>query len=333
MSTNQPIAFRSAWLGAVAGLALLAGCTKPGEPVLARVGDREFRAADVKAEVDYRVKIRRPVPDKETLLREMMTQEALLQRARKAGLDQDFVTRRELNNLLISKLWEQEAAARASAITVTDAEVKAEYERNLARYTQAPKVRLALLQVNGERLMSDAKRTELRARMEDARRKALEQPASVAQGAAVGGFGALAVDYSEDVASRFRGGDIGWLEQGNPGYHWPATVLQAGYALPRGKISEVLEAGASFYVVMKTDERPATVTPLAQVESNLRQSLLQKKRLGLETAFREESLRQSSPVVDAKALAAYELPAAKEQVVATNKSEPPGLPGGRSLAP
>lgn len=328
------MAFRSACLGALAGLALLAGCSKPGEPVLARVGDREFRAADVKAEVEYRVKNRRPVPDKETLLREMMTQEALVQRARQAGLETDFAVRRELNNLLVSKLWDREAATRVSAVTVSDDEVKAEYERNLTRYTQPPKVRLAMLQLNGQRLMSDAKRAELRSRMEEARGKALAQPAAVAQGAATGGFGRLAVDYSEDVASRFRGGDLGWLDQENTGYHWPAPVLQAGYALPRGKVSEVLEVGGSFYLVMKTDERASTVAPFAQVQAALKQTMLQKRRQGLEASFREESLQRMASTIDAKALAAFELPVSKDLVASTPKAEPPSLPGGgRSFAP
>ncbi len=327
------MAVRSAWLGVLASLAVLAGCSKPGEPVLARVGDREFRAADLKAEIAYRVKIHRPVPDKEALLREMMMQEALLQRARQAGLDQDFATRRELNNLLISKLWEQEAASRVSTVTVGDDEVKAEYERNLARYTQPPKVRLAMLQLNGQRLMSDTKRAELRSRMEEARSKALAQPAASPQGAALGGFGALAVDYSEDVTSRFRGGDLGWLDQASTNHHWPLAVLQAGYALPRGQISEVVETGGSFYLLKKTDERPSAVAPFTQVQAALKQTLLLRKRQALETTFREESLRRTASTVDQQALAALELPVQKEMVASAPKAEPPSLPGGRSFAP
>lgn len=335
MELNTSMVFRRALLGMVASLGLLAGCTKPGEPVLARVGEREFRAADVKAEVEYRVGNHRPVPEKETLLREMMTQEALLQRARKAGLENDFAVRRELNNLLVSKLWDREAATQASTVTVSDDEVKAEYERNLSRYTQPPKVRLAMLQLNGQRLMSDAKRTELRSRMEEARSKAIAQPAAVAQGAVAGGFGKLAVDYSEDVASRFRGGDLGWLDQESAGYHWPAPVLQAGYVLPRGKVSEVLEVGGSFYLVMKTDERPSTITSFAQVQTALKQTVLQKKRQSLEVSFREESLQRTAPTIDLKALAAFELPVNKDKEMVANapKSEPPSLPGGRSFAP
>lgn len=336
MTLSSFMAVRGRWLGAAAGLALLAGCGKPGEPVLGRVGAREFRAADLRAEAEFRIKNRRPVPDKDTLLRELMTQEALLQRARQTGVADDFAVRRELDNLLVAKLWDREVAGRAAAVTVTDEELRAEYERNLARYTQPPQVRLAMIQLNGGRVMSDAKRAELRARMAEARAKALARPVTPPRGAEPGGFGPLAAEYSEDVASRFRGGDLGWLDPNHAAYHWPAAVLQAGYALPRGQVSEVIEAGGSFYLVVKTDERKSTVTPFAQVQSGLRQAVLQRKRQALEAAFHAESLAQRQPFVDARALANVELPAPKAEVAsAPAPAVPagPGAPAGRSFAP
>jgi peptidyl-prolyl cis-trans isomerase C len=336
MASNSSMLLHCRWLGALAGLALLAGCDKPGEPVLGRVGAREFRAADLKAEAEFRLKHRRPVPDRDALLRELMTQEALLQRARQTGVADDFAVRRELDNLLVAKLWDREVAARTAAVTVTDEELRKEYERNLARYTQPPQVRLAMLQLNGGRVMSDAKRAELRARMAEARTKAIAQPMPEPRGASIGGFGPLAAEYSEDVASRFRGGDLGWIDPTSNGYHWPAAVLQAGYALPRGQVSEIIEAGGSLYLVMKTDERKSTVTPFAQVQAGLRQSVLQRKRQALEAAFREESLARAKPFVDAKALATVELPSPKAEVASAPAPTPPAGPDGptgRSFAP
>ncbi len=337
MTSPSFMAVCGRWLGVVAGLGLLAGCNKPGEPVLGRVGAREFHAADLKAEAEFRLKHRRPVPEKEALLRELMQQEALLQRARQTGVADDFAVRRELDNLLVSKLWDREVAARAAAVTVTDDELKSEYQRNLARYTLPAQARLAMVQISGGKVMSDVKRAELRARAEEARRKAVAQPVIEPRGAAVGGFGPLAAEYSEDVASRFRGGDLGWLDPNSTAYHWPAAVLRAGFALPRGQVSEIIEAGGSFYLVMKTDERKSTVTPFAQVERGLKQAVLQRKRQELETAFREDSLRQAGPFVDSKVLAAVELPAPKTEV-ASNPAPvlaplPAGAADGRSFAP
>ena len=82
--------------------------------------------------------------------------------------------------------------------------------------------------------MSDAKKAELRARMEEGLKKASETPVEGGRGAASIGFGAVAVEYSDDQVSRYRGGDIGWLDDGNFSYRWPKEVLAAGYALEKG---------------------------------------------------------------------------------------------------
>src|SRR5215212_531583 len=99
--------FSDVVLCCILGAALaLAGCSKSPKPdpdVLAKVGTREIRTADLKREVERRRKLGRSVPGKELLLREMVQYEALLQRAKATAIDQDPQVEREIGNLLVGK--------------------------------------------------------------------------------------------------------------------------------------------------------------------------------------------------------------------------------------
>jgi parvulin-like peptidyl-prolyl isomerase len=158
-----------------------------------------------------------------------------------------------------------------------------------------------MLYVECDPRASEARRREARGRIDEARGRA-----SVF--ASQNGFGQLAIDYSEDQASRYRGGDLGWIDAASIPPRLPKTVVQTGLDLPQGQLSEIIETEKGFYLVMKTDSRGQTTTPMAKVESSLKQSLLGKKRRALEEAFRQEIARIVGVQMNHAALAAVELP-------------------------
>ena len=301
-------------------LFLATSCSQaPHKPVLATVGERQITVEDLTREVERRRAARRPVPDKESLLQEMVSLEALRQRAEAAGLLKDPQVQHELTTLLVSRLRERDLAPKQDAVSVSTEEIRTEYEREPARYTRPAKTRLAVLALSADAKMSPAARAELRTRMADARRKALASPAQ-------SGFGTLAVDYSDDQASRYRGGDIGWLDAGSFSSRWPREVLESGFALDHHAVSEVIETPAGFYLVMKTDSRPGSTVPLAEVAEALRKSLSASKRRALEADFREETVRASGAVVDARALAAVEIRLPALAAGTPRDMQPPALP-------
>jgi hypothetical protein len=293
-------------------------------PPLAKVGNHEIQEQDFLQEVERWRKAGRAIPDKETVLQEMVNFEALVQRAEAAGLDKDPRLQREFGKLLIGKLFERELDPRIAAMQVTPDEVKAEYDRNIAKYTRPAQVRLAMLFLQADSKMSEAKRAELRARLEEARRKVMENPPHGGRGAAAGGFGALAIDYSDDQASRYRGGDIGWMDPDKLSSRCPRKVIELGCALDKGKRSEVIEVEGGFYVVMKTDAREASVMSLQKAEPALRQDLLLKKRRDLEAAYRKESAQWAGVSINREALASVKLSSGAE--AQAEKAEPSVFP-------
>jgi peptidyl-prolyl cis-trans isomerase C len=208
-------------------------------------------------------------------------------------------------------------------LEVSEEEVRNAYQASLAQFTKSEKVRMAILFQELNNSMSDAKKAEIRQRMEEGLQKAKAQPATGGRGPAAGGFATLAVDYSEDQVSRYRGGDIGWLDAGNFSYRWPKPVLEAGFALELGKISGIIEAENGLYVIMKTDFRESAAAPLNEAASGLRQKLLAQKRKSLEEDFLQQTASLVKSEIHPEALAAVQLPAAANLPPKTDSTFPP----------
>jgi peptidyl-prolyl cis-trans isomerase C len=315
-------------LSAAAAL-FLGACSKQENPppdVLAKVGERTIRIGDLQAEAERLRKHGRAVLDKQTLLNQLVQHEALLQRAKAAGLDKDPQVARELSNLLIAKLIDRETAAKTNAIEVTEDEVRAEYEKNLAKYTLPGQVRLAVLSQPVNPGASDAARAQTRALLTEAKEKFAQAPAPSGRGPNAQGFGALAAQYSEDQASRYRGGDLGWLTEGEFNYRWPREVLAAGYGLEKGKVSEIIETERGFFVVMKTDARESATRAFAEVAPAIRHALLAAKRRAADEDFRKEAERLAGVTLYEKALADVELPRSERALARNRDAAPPALP-------
>ena len=309
-------------------LPLLPGCSKPvAKPdpnVLAKVGPVEIRVEDFNREMDLRQKANRTVLSKNELLQEMIQQELLVLKAKQAGVEKDPDFIRSQKSLLVNRYKERELRKQIDPFTgtatqVSTEEVQVRYQQTIDKYTRPPKARLAIIYVKADAKASDEKRAEARQRIQEARAKALARPADSK------GFGALAIDYSEDQASRYKGGDIGWVDKDRDGYRWPKEVVSAGFALPtRGAISDVIETTSGLYLVSRLDSRDGVVTPLSEVEPTIRRQLAAEKRRQAEETFLSKS-REGVPVeIRAEALAA-----AKTPPVATAKRsepEPPVFP-------
>ncbi|HEX2749620.1 MAG TPA: peptidylprolyl isomerase [Verrucomicrobiales bacterium] len=318
-------------------LLALAGCHREvaapsGSPVLAKAGGEVITVDDFDREVQRRLAKHVPVPDKNALIEEMLGRLAAVTRAKQAKLDGDAETKREMENVLIAKLRAQELEAKLNAATVTDAELKAAFAAGAAAYSHPAKVRMAILHLQGDMKMSDAKRSELRSRMEEALKKAAEAPAPGGRGGAATGFGQIAAEYSDDQVTRYRGGDLGWLDEGNYSYRWPKPVLEAGFALPQGGVSGIIEADNGLYAIMKTDHRDGGSTTLEEAAPSLRHDLLVKKRAEIEAAFLKENRSLTNAEIRQDVLATVTLPAAASPAQVT-ASAPPTLPGMKPAAP
>jgi parvulin-like peptidyl-prolyl isomerase len=298
--------------------------TAPAPDALAVVAGQAITEEDLLAEARWRQAKRQPVPAPAELLQEMVNRLALVERARKAGLADEPETKRRLESVLIARLREQQLDAELAKVEVSDEELAAAYQERLAEFSQAALDRFAILFQEVDAKASETRRAEARQRLESGLAQAAAAPAGGGRGPAASGFGATAIDYSDDQIGRHRGGDIGWVAEAADTPRVPAEVLAAGRALELGARSGVIETAQGFYAIMKTDSRPGGARPLEQVAGELKQTLLREKRRAMEERFLAEALGAAAATLDTAAASRVEIP--DSPPTPASEAAPPSFP-------
>lgn len=315
-----------AWAGLLLLLATLAwgtGCSKStsGDDIVAIVGKHEIRTAEFQAWMR-----RRGVGDslvqKEALLEEMVNHHAAVQRAMALGLDRDPQLQLAWENQLVNAVRKREVESGLSNAVPTAEQVQAAYEAQRAAHTEPAMRRGAILFRELGPKVTDTRRDEARKRIGEGRAKALEAAADPTQ---VRGFGALAVEYSEDPVTRYKGGDLGWIIEGRSDNRFDPAVLKALFALKAtNEVSEVIETPAGLYVVKLLEVRPGRVKPLESVRGAIQHSLQVEQRRAFESNW-SAGLRTDLRVERRTNVLARITPPARSTPAASESAEPPAI--------
>jgi len=180
-------------------------------------------------------------------------------------------------------------------ITPDDAELKAYYEKSKSKYQEPEKrsVRYALLDVNKIKSATVISDDELKKLYEDSKTqfqvpnrvhvehillfttgKTAEAEITEVQKRAEevlkelkkgGKFEDLAKKYSEDKQTKDKGGDLGWLAQGQT----VAAFEKAAFSTPKGGISDVVKTEYGFHIIKVLDRETAHTLPLEEVKAQL----------------------------------------------------------------
>ena len=277
-------ASKRGWVPVCLGLGLagaavwLSACGKeqPEDPVVIKINEREYRASELQSQIhQLRASGSSSLRSPETFFETFIDRQIALEAARRKGLDNDPELLRQWENLLIGRLRQDALEAALAAISISDERVEAYYAEHLDDYSVPARLRAALLRLEADAVPQFSGNQETaRARMESARAEAENLPDEVS------GFGALAMRYSDEGSSRFKGGDIGWMQAGRESYRWPELVVEALFNLsPDMPLSPVIETSDAVYLVKYIDSRPEQVRPLdAALKQGIRGKLLAQER-------------------------------------------------------
>ncbi len=253
------------------------------------------------------------------LLDELLYRRALVKAARDEGLDRRPEVRRALDQVLAGQYVEQTLRQAQRDIKVTDQEVLRHYQANASEFTVPPRRRVAMLRISVPPGSPDAAWDAATQRAEEALAKARALPAEVPH------FGQLAQEFSDDQATRYRGGVIGWIAEGQAErYRYDPVVLEAAENLPQsGDVSRVLRGADAVYLVRLVEIDEARERGLEQLSAGIQQRLMRDRLDRAEAEFRSELLaRHASQVRESRLLEIDPLSAP-----ASNKPlQPPAMP-------
>lgn len=231
---------------------------------------------------------------KEAVVEELVRVEVLAQKAREEGYENDPEIRRSVNRLLADKYWrDQVDAAKVPAVSAEEA--KAYYDAHAAEFTQAKKVRGAVIALRWPSSASEAERAATRAKAKEI--------AAKAQGGTQNSFAALVATHSEDPAGKRSAGDTGFIVEGTSVYRFEPAVIDALFAVDRVGGITTVEGERGVYVVRLGAREGGTLTPFEAIESSLREKLTTARKQKMEEE-RYLALRQQVKVaIDRKVLA------------------------------
>lgn len=291
------------------GLALvLPGCHRPltsditsTPDTVAFVDGESVTASELVHAFDQSPNLADTPEARRALLDSIVLRRAQARQARQLGLDADPEIRRAVDQVLVGALRARHLDSFIRDIQVTDDEIKAYYNAHPEEFRIRPAIQVAALFL-GTRTHDLRGNALKKAKLEDARTRAMELPSE-------SGFGDLSVGCSEHQASRYRGGVVGWLEEGGQQRSFEAQCVETAQDLEHdGDISPVRETPDGLYLVRRLARRPAAMQALASVGDRIRSSLLHAKRKELEARFARETLDAARFQVFDDRLAALSLP-------------------------
>lgn len=184
-----------------------------------------------------------------------------------------------------------------AGVTVSDADLKAHYDQNVARYTQKDERRASHILVAADKDAPKADRDKAKAKAEGLLAELKKDPSKFAE---------LATKNSDDPGSAAKGGDLDWFGRGQMVPPFEA----AAFGLKPGETSGLVETDFGYHIIKLTEARGGEKKPFESVrgelEGEVRTQLAQKRYNDAAVEFGDTVYEQSDslkPVADKYRLA------------------------------
>ncbi|WP_309380822.1 peptidylprolyl isomerase [Cerasicoccus frondis] len=218
---------------------------------------------------------------KKRLLDSLIERAVLAEKAKTAGLEDDWLVRETHESILIARLKEESLLPKvAESSIVSEQDLRDAYENSGKRFMQPSKQKVAVLWLDSRGVAELEERyrgrlIEARAVMENRRLKPEE------------GFGELSITHSEDHASRFKGGIVGWLQVGVSHDKWKQAIAEIAQSLESGEMSQVFVKPEGVFLVRVLEVEPERIIPFDFARNALRREIIQVRREAIHSDFLE----------------------------------------------
>lgn len=300
-----------------------AGCRKRtgDDRIVLRVGDHVVTAGEFRRLMEERGGHVPQVFDRKenrlALAEERIRSEVLARQAAREGLLQDPEIQERLRQMLADRLEQRLLDKAGGDWKPTSNELEQAYAaRATNRYAIPAAVRPAVLFIAAPAGITPDARAVRRQRAEQARLEAL----ALAPGTPH--FGAVAAKYSDDQATRYIGGDCGWVNPERKDFRFQDLAPRLQEPLEPSQVGEVIETGKGFYLLKLMERREASALPFERVKANLERELAMERRKAILDKAYAEARRGLRVTLDEAVLESLPTPLPPEAEAPTNPDDP-----------
>lgn len=263
---------------------------------LALIGNTAFSPADLKPYLarlnsQQRTALATDPKKLDQFIRAFLSQRLLLEEAVSSGWDRQEANEAQLQRVRDNAIADGylESIARPPESFPSDEEVKRAYEASLASFASPRQILVAQIFVacpanaSPEQLKLGQERIEMLATY-------LKDPKN--------DFATVATNKSEDASTAARGGEVGWLTEGQ--IH--PTLREVAINLKKGQISAPIRVDMGWLLIKINDEKPARTLSLEEVRP-LVVARLREARQRTESAAYIQKLVEKQPIaIDREAI-------------------------------
>ena len=238
---------------------------------------------------------------KKEFLDNLVRFEVLAKEAQKRGLDKDPEVVRTMKQVMIQKLLKDEFDKQRME-DISDAECKKYYDEHPEEYNKAEEVRVSSILVKDA---ATAKKV-----MADPRIKGVDNQQ----------FRNLVAEYSQDLATKDRGGDLRYFDAKTRDV--PKEIVDAGFKLQNiGDVSEPIKTQQGTVILKLTGRRKAIARGFDEVKQQIRNKVYRDKRQDSMEAFVKNLREKASVKIDEGKLAKVQI-----EGVGAGQYPGPGVP-------
>ena len=217
---------------------------------------------------------------------------------------------------MIAARFEQEQLAKGLATQISDADIEEAYHRDVVKYTTPAAARAGVIFFAVSSKATPEVQVEVR--------QSAEAVLAETRSADATAYAQLVQRHSDDQATRYKGGDTGWLIRRDElrESRWETPVIEAIFSLTPGEVAPLISTERGFYVVKLSDTKAASVRPLEEVKKGIRYQLTRAKQDQLRIQMFDEARRSAKIEINQAVL---------DSILEPNShvaEQPPQLPGG-----
>lgn len=256
---------------------------------------------------------------KKALLDFLIREEILYQQALEKGIGDDPAVAHLFKKAVIDKFTTDFLNAELAKVKVGDSEAESHFENNQSAYNKPARRRAAIIVAEFTDSDDEASKLKKLKRIETAKSAVAEMELVSTH------FGELAKVYSDDRASMYQGGVIGWfINHPSRKYKWDQAIIDSLFALEKpGDVSDIITTESGYYLVRLAAAENVKEKAFAAVKKGIKNQLLQAKRKQVREAFLTELTGAAEVQINHELLA--DLPALSSPLN-QNEKTPPAMP-------